>query len=416
MTQTTAEKTTAPAAPLAHFSAPHRVLSDALNLTALSVAPRPLVPILGGIVAESTPDSVTLHAYDYETTVSVTLPAVPASTGRSVLDHGELKKILAGVAAGETKSAADRIPVTVSAEILSTPDIAVPLTTYPTEDFPALPTPAAPVASVDSGAFLSQLTRVLTAAGADATLPVLMCVQFTLHSGSLTMHATDQYRMASADVPVTRSQIGKPHKTVSALIPADILDKVAKQMRRYDGPVGIGVVEEPKIGATLVTLTFDNVQVSFRPYEGSLPKTKSLLPEASHLSITLDRAATIRAAKKAAALAKAKKDGMSCMLDSAEEGTVSLAPFYGEKDRTLVRGVSLPVTLANGTPDALAATAVRVNSKFLLEALSTFTGDGITIHLQAPGDDGRVAKPLLLTDGPALRGEGYWHLLMPLRD
>ena len=46
--------------------------------------------------------------------------------------------------------------------------------------------------------------------------------------------------------------------------------------------------------------------------------------------------------------------------------------------------------------------------------LGTFTGDTITLHLDEM-KDGQISKPALFTEGPEMAGQGYRHLLMPVR-
>jgi DNA polymerase-3 subunit beta len=193
MSQATAEQTAGtPAAEApAHLRASHRELTDALNLAALAVPPRPPVPTMGGIVVHAQGRGVTLRAYDYEAAVSVSLPADAGATERSVLDYGELTKTLAAAVAGETKAATAGTVVTVDGDQVSTSQVSVPVTVHPLEEYPSLPPAAPPVATVDGPEFFRQLARVLPAAGKDDTQPVLTMVGLTLTGrlGSLRRRA-----------------------------------------------------------------------------------------------------------------------------------------------------------------------------------------------------------------------------------
>ncbi|MGW5355287.1 DNA polymerase III subunit beta [Streptomyces sp. NPDC004031] len=412
MSQTTAQQQTPAAADAAQFTASRRNLVEAINLAALAVSARPTAPTQAGVLLESAPGSVTLHAHDFDTTVSVTLPAVQTRTGRTVVGHAELKRVVAALAAGEPKSAADRMPVTLASHIVSVPDVAVPLTTLPAAEFPELSTPVFAQITVDAEALLGQLARVVPAAGTDETLSALTCVRLDLEGDALTLAATDRYRLALAALACQR--VGS-HGSFSAHVPAFTLGKMAQHMRRYTGSVGIGVTTAP--WGALITFTFGDTKISIRSWEGgALPPADSLMPLAAHLSFTLARETMVKAAQKAVALAKAKsgKDAF-CLIDGVAPGTVSVAPYFGEADRDAVRGITVPATLTAGAPEAFAASSVVFNARFLLDALGAFSGDGITVHQAAAGSDGRVCKPVLLTDGPELAGEGYRHLIMPIR-
>jgi DNA polymerase III sliding clamp (beta) subunit (PCNA family) len=88
-------QTQAPAEATARFTATHRDLSTALKTVALGVSSRPVVPILGGVLAETKDGALTLRGFDFETAVSVRVDCDAASDGLSVLHLGELKNVLA---------------------------------------------------------------------------------------------------------------------------------------------------------------------------------------------------------------------------------------------------------------------------------------------------------------------------------
>ena len=85
MTQMT--ETKAPTEAPARFTATHRTLTDALKVVALGVAAKPVVPILGGMVAETRDGAVVLRGFDYETSVSVRVDGEGGADGRSLPGH-----------------------------------------------------------------------------------------------------------------------------------------------------------------------------------------------------------------------------------------------------------------------------------------------------------------------------------------
>jgi hypothetical protein len=58
--------------------------------------------------------------------------------------------------------------------------------------------------------------------------------------------------------------------------------------------------------------------------------------------------------------------------------------------------MAIPSTITDGSADTLQGSIVSFNPDFLLEALATFTGDSVTLHLREM-EDGQTVKPVLLT-------------------
>lgn len=353
--------------PTASFSLLHAEITDALNLVGFGVPAKTNIPVLRGVILDTGKNRLTLRAFDYDTAVSVSVSAAtPAGKGRSLLDHSELTKALAGAAAGETKAVAGRIPVSLAGDLISTPDVAVPITAHPIEEYPELPEPVPAMATVDGQTLLRQLARVLPSAGTDDKLPVLSCVQFTLEGGTLTLVTTDRYRLAAAELPAMAT-VAPPEKPVAGLVPARMLGKLAKRLRAYEGPVGVGIVPSDANSPARITLTFGHVGITIRPPEGGLPKFKSLIPTDVHTSVTVDRAILVRAVKKAAALIKAKGlTNLPGVMQWSESGTMTFAPSLAEPaDQARVRGMEVPATLTHGAP--VSGGYLGLNPSFLLE-------------------------------------------------
>ncbi|MEU8436921.1 hypothetical protein AB0F18_29255 [Streptomyces sp. NPDC029216] len=74
----------------------------------------------------------------------------------------------------------------------------------------------------------------------------------------------------------------------------------------------------------------------------------------------------------------------------------------------------IPTTITHGTGEDLRGGLAAFNPSFLLDALGTFTDDTITLHL-GEMEKGQISKPGLFTEGPEMAGQGYKHLLMPVR-
>lgn len=422
---TTKKEEKQPVKPTANFAGVHAEIIDALNLAEFGIAPKAQPPAQRGVLIETGRNRIVFSAYDFETAVSVTVPAAtPLAKGSSLVDFTELKKTLAAMVAGETKTVAARTRVSLAGDLLATEHLTVPVTTHDIHEY-TQPLDAVPaMATMDAQTFLGQLNRVLPAAGCDDTLPVLTGIQITLDGEKLTMAATDRYRFAVAEVPAAATA-QPPEKPLTALIPAATLSALAKRLKTHDGPVGIGILEDDHADGEPVanwpipraTLSLGAVTITMRAIEGSLPKYQTLFPKTYTTAVRIDRATTVRATKKCQAILKAKgRKNVPVVFAWDAEGNLTLVPhLWTAEDVARAKGMPIPATPAHRVGDALYGVTASFNPAFLMDALDTFDSETVTLHL---GElrDGAVFKPVLLTEGPDAAGTGgYRHLLMPVR-
>jgi DNA polymerase-3 subunit beta len=78
---------------------------------------------------------------------------------------------------------------------------ASPCRRCPVEDYPALPAMPATAGTLGSDVFAAAVAQVALAAGRDDTLPVLTGVRFEIEGETLTLAATDRYRLAVRTLP-----------------------------------------------------------------------------------------------------------------------------------------------------------------------------------------------------------------------
>ncbi|MEW1637532.1 DNA polymerase III subunit beta [Streptomyces sp. NPDC093801] len=410
--------------PTANFAGIHAEIIDALNFAEFGIAPKAQPPAQRGVLIKTGGNHVVFSAYDFDTAVSVMVPAAtPAGKGSSLLDFPELKKTLAAMVAGETKAVAARTRVSLAGDLLATEHLTVPITTHDIHAY-TQPLEAVPaMATMDARTFLAQLNRVLPTAGTDDTLPVLTGIQVTLDGETLTMAATDRYRFAVAEVPVTAT-VQPLEKPLTVLIPAATLSALAKRLKTHEGPVGIGLLTadraegEPVVilPTARATLSLGAITITMRSLDGSLPKYGKLFPKACETSVRLDRATTVRAVKKAQGVLAAKGlKNVPVMLAWDTDGNLTLAPLLDTAEGDArTKGMPIPTTITHGTGEGLRGGRGAFKPSFLLDVLGTFTGDTITLHLDEM-KDGQISKPGLFTEGPEMAGQGYRHLLMPVR-
>ncbi|MBD3549980.1 DNA polymerase III subunit beta [Streptomyces sp. JV180] len=400
----------------AHFTAPYGPLLEALTLAQYGTTTA-LSPAQECVLVEADTEGLTLRTYDWETAVSVEVPAATVTrTGASLLPLVQLKRALAAMVAGETKAAAARTTITLAGDLLITDHLTVPLDPHPVGEYTPAPMPAPIAATVDAADLHRQLQRVIPAACTDDTLPTLTGVQMVLTAQTLTLTGTDRYRVAVADLPATphpdhpRTTSADPDP-LTALPPARVMTRLSKHLKTLTGPVGIAY------GTPGLTLTTDTATITVRDLTGTLPDLTKMFPDTVHSTLTLDRATTLRAIKKCKAMITAKGGTWHTpvTLRWDDDGRLTLAPRIGRPDEIArIKGVPIPTTTLAGTTPT--TRDVHVTPRYLGDALDALAGaDTITLHLRDQEEHRTALRPLLLTSGPCPTSREFAYLLMPVR-
>lgn len=194
-------------------------LKAAVGAAAKRLPSRPAVPTLACLRLNLVGDRMTVQAFDYEVSLSATLPVDGQHDG-SVLVSGRLLSALVDtLPAKPVQLVVDdgRLKLSCGTVILGFP-------TLPVDEYPRLPELPPAIGAVDATVLARAVKRVAVATGADAALPALtgMWLRF---GDSMLLAATDRYRVATCTVPWQPTG-GQD----DAVVPAHILAEVAPML------------------------------------------------------------------------------------------------------------------------------------------------------------------------------------------
>jgi DNA polymerase-3 subunit beta len=214
-------------------------LAEAVAWVARALPARPVVPLLSGMLLEAA-EGLTLSCFDYdvsarfEAKAEVTEPGSALVPGRLL---AEITRSLAGGAA-EFESEADSIGLSCGAAEFTLVRLAM-------EEYPVLPELPPPVGIVDGADLAAAVSQVVSSASRDDTLPMLTGVFAEIDGDTITLVATDRYRLAVRRLPWTPA---RPELRASALIPARALAEAARTMTS-GGHVAISLRDPDDQGA-----------------------------------------------------------------------------------------------------------------------------------------------------------------------
>src|SRR6476661_6756260 len=181
--------------PSVKFRVERDVLADAVAWTARALPIRPSAPVLAGLLIEAGSfegaDGIQLSTFDYETSARATLNADVSEEGRALVSGRLLADICRSLPNKPVEMSIEGAKVS-----LTCGSARFSLQTMPVDDYPTLPQMPETRGTVPSQAFAAAVSQAVTAAGRDDMLPVLTGVRLELDGDSISMLATDRFRLS----------------------------------------------------------------------------------------------------------------------------------------------------------------------------------------------------------------------------
>lgn len=375
------------------------VLAEAVQWAARSLPTRPSVPILAGLLVRADADGVTFSSFDYETSAQITVVA-------KVFDEGEA--LISGRLLADISRSLPAKPVDINATgsrlELVCGSARFTLQTLPVGDYPALPGMPEATGAVPSAVFAQAVSQVVVAAGRDELLPVFTGIRIEIEGDTVSLLATDRYRMALRELTWTP---GSTQASATALVPARVLSETAKSMTAGEqvtlslasGAAGDGIIGFEGDGAA------GQRQTTTRLLDGEFPKVRHIMNTQAVMNVRVNTSEAIAAAKRVALVAE-RNTSLRMLIG---DGLVTLEAATGDQaqaSEAIMASVDQP-----GGGD-LAVTAAGFNPTYLLDALGVFDTPYVNFAFTAP------TKPCLITGLAEVDGEplgDYRHVIMLMR-
>ncbi|WP_216212302.1 DNA polymerase III subunit beta [Amycolatopsis aidingensis] len=367
-------------------------LADAVAWVAKSLPSRPPVPVLGGVLLDAgsdsgeTADALTVSGFDYEVSATVGVPATIADGGRTLVSGRLLADITKALPAQPVEIAVDgaRASITCGSARFSLP-------TMPVEDYPELPAQPAHAGELAGEVFGQAVAQVAVAAGKDDTLPMLTGMRLEISGDTLTMVATDRFRLAMREINWSPAE-GLTDAAV--LVPARTLADAAKSL----GSSGAAVQLALASGDGLLGLAGSGRYTTTRLLDAEFPPYRQLLPSSHTSRAVLDVSALAESIKRVSLVAER---GTQVRLEFTE-GSLRLSA--GGDDEGSAEE-ELPVDY-EGEPVTIA-----FNPGYLVDGLGALHTDRAELTFTTPNRPALV-KP---ADEEGNVVPGYLYLLMPVR-
>jgi DNA polymerase III subunit beta len=218
------------------FTVQRDALAEAVTWVARALPTRPVVPVLAGLLLRAEredqnqlgsngPGWLTASCFDYEVSARMRVRADVAEPGVFLVPGRLLVEIIRSLPAQPVEFGDDPDGISVTCGEASFAVASLPSAEYP--ELPELPQLAG---TADGGALATAIGQVTPAASRDDTLPMLTAVNVELDGATMTLAATDRYRLAVRELAWSPAPGFGGQGRVSLLVPARTLSDAAKMM------------------------------------------------------------------------------------------------------------------------------------------------------------------------------------------
>jgi DNA polymerase-3 subunit beta len=251
------------------FQVNRDVFSEAVSFAVRLLPQRTTQPILSGILLEASDGALVLSSFDYEVSSRTEIAAEVDDPGTALVSGRLLADIASRLPNAPVQFSTDegRIAVRCGSAKFT-------LLSMPVEEYPTLPQVDERTGVVPAEDFATAVAQVTVAASRDDVTPVITGVQLEVGETSLSLVATDRYRVAVRDIDWdggTTSSAG-----TAALIPARTLSEIGKTFS-HSGTVGVSIVRGDD--RDLSAFSADKRTVTSLLIKGNFPPVKRLFPE-----------------------------------------------------------------------------------------------------------------------------------------
>jgi DNA polymerase-3 subunit beta len=353
-------------------------LAAKLAIVARGVSTRTAVLVLGGIQLRAEAGRLHLAATDMELSLRTSLEAAVEGEGTTVVPGRLLLDIARTLPDSEVTI--DHRPEEATV-VVTSGTANYRLHTYSAEDFPRLPdVDSAPLHTVDRDVLVETVARVGRSASRDESRPVLTGILVQFEPGKVVMAATDSYRLAVKETPVSAVL-----PELEAIIPARALQELSRIA---------GGAEELQLGLLDNHVAFgaEDTWLTTRRIDGQFPNHRQLLPEQFEHEVLLPREEALEVVRRVSLMAQ-RNSPLRLRFADGELTVSAVTQDVGEARE------SLPA------PYTAEPMEIGFNAEFLRDGLDSVDSDTVKFKLISP------LRPAVLEG----ESDDYVYLIMPIR-
>jgi DNA polymerase III subunit beta len=363
-------------------------LLEAAQFASRAISNRATLPVLSGVRIDASEEGhVSVAATDLELTMETVFRAGVDTPGTSIVPGRLFGEMIRSLAPGQVSLMGSDADVEIGSGRGQ-----FRVKSLAQDDYPALAIEERGQdggfrIEVDGATLAGALSQVVKSASADESRQVLTGVLWETSAGTLTLAATDSYRLAVRTVEVG----GGPEEEKKVILPARALGELARALQ---GGAAVSVMIKENLIIFSIGAGGDGAEsvIGSRFIEGEFPKYRQLIPQGYVNELTVDREALLEVVKRVGLLAQNNLP-VKLRLDTELEVSAH-TPDVGE-------GQEILDAEYKGEPLVIA-----FNPQFLNDGAAAIRNDRLVIQA------GDGLKPAILRGA---NEESFTYLLMPVR-
>ncbi|TFB87608.1 DNA polymerase III subunit beta [Cryobacterium algoricola] len=375
------------------FQANRDVFSEAVSFAVKLLPQRTTLPILSGVLIEATATGLILSSFDYEVSAQTEIAAEVEETGRVLVSGRLLAEIASRMPNAPVSFVTKDSRITVSCGSAS-----FTLLSMPVEEYPSIPVVSGQAGLVPAEDFAAAVAQVAVAASRDDVTPVITGVQLQISENSLSLVATDRYRVAVREIDWDPGTMVATD-TITALVPARTLQEVGKTFG-HSGTISVAITNTDD--RELIAFTADKKTVTSLLIKGNYPPVRRLFPDQVDNYAVMNTAELIEATRRVALVLERE----------------AALRFSFTTDGLTLEAVGSEQAQAKESVDAILSgveTVVSLKPQFLLDGLTAVHSEFVRISFTKTENPNKPG-PVLITsqssrDQPG--ADSYKYLLQP---
>ncbi|HLD92559.1 MAG TPA: DNA polymerase III subunit beta [Patescibacteria group bacterium] len=357
-------------------------LKNAVNLTSHFISSKAQLPILANILIKADKTKLTFSATNLENSITTSIAAKIEKEGEITVNGKILNDIVSNLSSGtiEIEMVKEQIK-------LSSLKFKSNILGSNTSDFPKLPKDIGKKPIIlNKEEFIKSLSKILFSVSLDETRPILTGVLFLFKNKSLSLVATDGFRLSEINLK-TQVEVGD----FSLIIPRSILNEIIRIegedeiMMSYDKDSNQVIF---KLGDTLL---------SSRVIEGEFPDYKKIIPKSSEAILNVDKYELEKAIKLSSVFARDSGNIIKIKIED------SIMVISAESSSSGSQETELETRNEETSKNKI---EIMFNFRFIEEAIKSIEDDEVQIKITGPNTAAIFLDP---------KSSNFLHLIMPIK-
>ena len=358
--------------------------SKALLTASRFASQKAQLPVLGNILLSASKNKLLIASTNLEVSVAISIGAKVKKEGSLTIPSRTVTDLISNLIPGALTLEVDKEQLQIT-----TANFSSTLSGINPSDFPEIPLNIEKRSlNLPKEEFSTALSQVSFSASIDETRPILTGVLFIFKKGSLTLVATDGFRLSQKRIVLKEASEEK-----KVILPKSALSELLRLLGEEES-VQLSFHDEDN----QVVFGVGDTILSSRTLEGNFPDFERIIPKDLGIKILVDKEDLLRAVKLASVFAR----------DSANIVKFFLAKEYvnilAESQNSGKQETRIESKLEGSLPQG--GFEIAFNYRFLEEFLHAVSGEDVSIGFSNPNAPGVFTDPSDPT---------FLHLIMPVK-